>query len=48
MVFGIGEFTAWLTEEINFEMEMYGEAEISLSPNFTALCKNEAILSRLV
>ena len=48
MVFGIGEFTAWLTEEVNFEMEMPVEAESSLSPNSTALCKNEAILSRLV
>ena len=48
MVFGIGEFTAWLTEEVNFEMEMHGETESSLSPNSTALCKNEAISRRLV
>jgi hypothetical protein len=48
MVFGIGEFTAWLTDEVNFEMEMHVEAERSLSPNSTALCKNEAIPSRLV
>lgn len=48
MVFGIGEFTAWHTEEVNFEMGMQVEAENSLTPSSTVLCKNEAISIRLV
>src|SRR4026209_2855989 len=48
MVFGIGEFPAWLTEEVNFEMEMQVEAENALSRSSAVLCKNEAISTRLV